>query len=553
MEALSVSFTIQDMLALSSLEDALLIGGKNGLYKKITNIMVMEAPDVEKWLTPGQVLLSSFYSLQHETPINLEKFIAKLVHYKTSCLIIKKDRFIEEIPEGIIEACERYDLPLIQIPGNTPYSTIISEVMQILFNEKVKLLDYYHEIHHKFTRIALEQPTLSDIVCVLEELIHCPVSLLDYNKTCIFSTQERYTELNVVSSIPIIKKSYMNYSYNRQSVSTAADPKQISTQLIVEIPNIGNDFHYLAISEADKKLHKFDFMAIENAVSFFQMELIKKFAISEVQQNFRNDIIDDLLANKFSSKEDMYEAAEVLKLYPNKKYRIVVIQFVQPSEKSFNDVKESTIDKQQNKRFIKLCQQYWQDFVYRIRSNRIILIMNADHQTDEEFKQNFQKDFLLILKKMESKPYIYRIGISHETTIDDFQTQALHSLKIIQHAGRFKTTSFIMNYEDLGFYRVLSEITDASKLKELLPYKLLLLYKKEPELVETLRAYLDCNKNLTKSAEVLFVHPKTMRYRINKIVDFCDINLDDPEELLSYNIGLRVLPTMISQNEHDDL
>lgn len=554
MEVQLMAFTVKDMLALSILDEATLVSGKNGLNNTISNIMVMEAPDVEKWLTPGQVLLSSFYGLQNETQDNLIKFIAKLAEHQTSGLIIKKDRFIDKIPSDIIDACEKYNLPLIQISGQTPYSTIILEVMQILFNEKVRLLDYYHDIHYKFSSIALEQPNLSDIALVLEELIHCPITLLNYNKKCIFSTQDAYANFTVLDSMPVKKESYMNYSYIRQSVSVTSEKQQLFTQLVVKIPNIGNDFHYLVINEVEKNLNDLDFMAIENAVSFFQMELIKKFAISEVQQNFRNDIIDDLMSNKFSTKENMYEAAEVLNLLPNRKYRVVVVQFINSLEKPWINTKEpSVIDKQQTKRFIKMCQNYWNDLVYRIRSNRIILIMNTNHESDEEFKQNFQKDFLSILEKMESRPNIYRVGISNETTIDEFNTYSVQSLKIIQQAGNFKSSSFIMNYQDLGFYRFLSEITDSSKLKELIPSNLLLLYQKEPELVATLRAYLDHNKNLTKSAEVLFIHPKTMRYRINKITAFCEIDLDDSEEMLSYNIGLRVLPTLISQKEHDSL
>lgn len=543
-------FTIQDMLDVPSMINAKLISGRKGLDKEISNIMVMEAPDIEKWLTPGQVLLSSFYSLQHETTENLTNFIEKLAAYQTSALIIKKDRFIEKIPEGVLEACNQYNLPLIQISESTPYSTIILEVMQILFNEKVRLLDYYHDIHHKFTKLALEQPSLSDIAYMLEELIHCPISLLNYNKECILATKKNCTNFTVINSIPVKKESYMNYAYNRQSVRFFSEPDKVFTQLIVQIPNIGNDFHYLVINELEKNLNDLDIMAIENAVSFFQMELIKKFAISEVQQNFRNDIIDDLMTNKFSSKESMYESASVLNLHPNKKYRIVVTQLIHSIEKPTLNIEETAIDKQQDKRFIKLCQTYWQDLVYRIRSNRIIFIMNANDQTDEEFKQEFENNFLSILNTMEIKPLVYRVGISDEATIDEFHSFSLQALKIIQQVGQFKAASFIMNYQDLGFYRFLSEITDSSKLKELIPSKLLMLYQKEPELVETLHAYLDHNKNLTKSAEVLYVHPKTMRYRINKITDFCELDMDNPEEVLSYNIGLRVLPILISQKEN---
>lgn len=44
-----------------------------------------------------------------------------------------------------------------------------------------------------------------------------------------------------------------------------------------------------------------------------------------------------------------------------------------------------------------------------------------------------------------------------------------------------------------------------------------------------------------QAAKELFIHPKTMSYRLKKINELTKIHLDNPEELLRITIGLRVL------------
>lgn len=543
--------TIKQMLEVPSLAEATLLSGKQGINQNISNIMVMEAPDVEHWLAPGQVILSSLFSLQDATDKVLGDFIKELSIYKASGLIIKKNRFVEYIPEKIIDACNENGLPLIQISGHIKYNDIILDVMHILFNEKAGLLDYYHNIHHQFTKIALEQPTLLDIAQVLKQLIHNPITLLDFKKNPILGTDKVYLNVVIHDSIPLKRESYMNYSYNRRSVSIMTDREHFFTQLIVKISNIGNDFYYLVINEVSSPLGVVDFLAIENAVSFLQMELIKQFAISEVRQNYRNDIIDDLFSDKFTTKERLYEAAESLDLSADRSYRVVVLQIIPAKKRDNFDVRDKTISKQYSTRLVKKLQLYWSDLVYRIRSNRIILILNADSIGEKEFKSNIKYAIQSFLKEIEPFSNIYRVGISDNSSLEELSRYSLQALKIVQYASFFKKSSFIFYQQDLGFYQYLSKLSHPEKISELIPEKLDFLQKNSPELVETLRVFLDHNQNLTKCADVLYLHPKTVRYRINKIQKLTDINFSDPDELLYYNIGMRIVQVLESQPIED--
>lgn len=59
--------------------------------------------------------------------------------------------------------------------------------------------------------------------------------------------------------------------------------------------------------------------------------------------------------------------------------------------------------------------------------------------------------------------------------------------------------------------------------------------------IQTLRAYLDNQLNATKTANDLFIHRSTFLYRLDKIKEVLQSNLDDPEEIFYLNYSLRVL------------
>jgi len=53
------------------------------------------------------------------------------------------------------------------------------------------------------------------------------------------------------------------------------------------------------------------------------------------------------------------------------------------------------------------------------------------------------------------------------------------------------------------------------------------LYEEHPELFKTLSVYLRTNRSFIRTAEELFLHPKTVKYRIQKITGSLNLNLEN--------------------------
>jgi sugar diacid utilization regulator len=57
----------------------------------------------------------------------------------------------------------------------------------------------------------------------------------------------------------------------------------------------------------------------------------------------------------------------------------------------------------------------------------------------------------------------------------------------------------------------------------------------------TLRAYLDCFGDVPRASERISVHPNTFRYRMRRLVELFELDLDDPDERMVLELQLRLL------------
>ena len=61
------------------------------------------------------------------------------------------------------------------------------------------------------------------------------------------------------------------------------------------------------------------------------------------------------------------------------------------------------------------------------------------------------------------------------------------------------------------------------------------------ELCATLQVYLEQTKSLVHTAEILFIHRNTVRYRINKCMELLGSDLEDGNEIFAFILSLRML------------
>lgn len=159
-------------------------------------------------------------------------------------------------------------------------------------------------------------------------------------------------------------------------------------------------------------------------------------------------------------------------------------------------------------------------------------------------EKHFSQSFLSIVQDIFSN-YEIRIGVSTRyTDILDVknafqQMQAIQS--VYQKLNLEKPLTF---YEDILLYHFMEL---ASKEHDLNKFCLPILKKIEEYdnvngtlLKESLEAYLESGRNIQKAAERLYMHKNTLYYRLKRIEDFFNLDLNDENLCFNLQFSLRM-------------
>lgn len=121
-----------------------------------------------------------------------------------------------------------------------------------------------------------------------------------------------------------------------------------------------------------------------------------------------------------------------------------------------------------------------------------------------------------------------------------------------QESCRAAKTAFAQNrssllfFDQMGMFRLLTGIQDVQELRtyyqSILQPVIAYDTANHTDLLSTLLCYLDHKQQLPETAEALFIHKNTLKYRLNKLEALLEADFSDPafiaEVMLAYSIGI---------------
>lgn len=94
-----MGFTVQDMLDMKLFQKANLLWGKGGIGQEIRGVTIIESPDIVRFISGGEVLLTGLNAFQNCSPEEFRSYIAELAKKKVSALVIKQGRTVDFMEE----------------------------------------------------------------------------------------------------------------------------------------------------------------------------------------------------------------------------------------------------------------------------------------------------------------------------------------------------------------------------------------------------------------------------------------------------------------------
>ena len=138
----------------------------------------MEVPDIEAYVHPGEVLLTTLYPLRDDLA-GVADLVRRLHAATLSALVVRLGRYVDHIPAAAVDAADELGFPIIVVDTHIAFNDVISAVLAIV------LADYGPEpgraetIRERLTAVALTGGGLAEIARTLAGALDRHVAVVD--------------------------------------------------------------------------------------------------------------------------------------------------------------------------------------------------------------------------------------------------------------------------------------------------------------------------------------------------------------------------------------
>ena len=177
---------------------------------------------------------------------------------------------------------------------------------------------------------------------------------------------------------------------------------------------------------------------------------------------------------------------------------------------------------------------------YLEKQNRITFLYNFSRKEGPITAAAAWESVEAVRKTQGIPEFHYQISISSSSERENIPKLNQESLDIQKILHLFYQQDTALAYEDLGIYKLFLSTGNLEHPELFIPPKLLNFRKEYPELMDTLSCFLETNQSFSSTAAAMYLHPKTIRYRINKIIQILGFDFSDPEQVLQAQIASRM-------------
>lgn len=172
-----MSFTISKLLKLPEFSGCTIVAGQNGTNRVIQCVDTMEIPNLETWIQPGELLLTTGYSL-----IGYPKQLMLLL--KTMCKnasagLAIKTRFIGPLPQEVLDYAEENNFPIIQVPDAVPFIPLITAIGNCIADEQNAALALSLNMSKQLSAVQNSDNFFQDVARILNHYFKRPVIIAD--------------------------------------------------------------------------------------------------------------------------------------------------------------------------------------------------------------------------------------------------------------------------------------------------------------------------------------------------------------------------------------
>lgn len=545
-----MKYTVKDLLESKQFPEMKLISGESELDREIKGARILEVPNMELFLSGGEILLTSLRAYENVEYQEFLEHLEGISKKHISAFVVREDQKTElqrSYLTILLEYAKSHQIPVIEIPKTMHYWGIIKHVLTCIYDMETAKLTYFKTTHDSLgggstTYLVERKDSVEKFFDLVYPMLENPITLYDEEYVCLYSNDKEPAEF-------VMKEDAEKFVPNIITKCQYWHQKREQSEYIHKIDVFGHRPFYLVLTERNKKVQTLDFIALENIIVELRHIIMGSVMEENIARQYHKDLEYRLLNGSLSDLEKE-EAAKILKIEKTDELRVVIFRVIPKNDEGkFTDKQRRGLDIAE--------KMFWhrlpKDCVMRNTNQIIYIYKRKDQESKQEFRKKIealQKDVQKHLDQKNAEiDFVVGIGksvVGYQDIKESFEDskQALDYINVIRKIIGDSNRS-VVDCSKLGFFHIFAEMKDKNKLWSYIPESLQMLYdydkKRDKELINTLECFMNNNQSYKKTSSEMFVHYRTVTYRMKKIVEISGMNFDNVTEMLAVRNGLIIL------------
>lgn len=526
----------RDLLGIPHLAGSKVLAGHLGLDTAVIRVNVMEVPDVIDWVMPGEFLISTGYPFR-DNPSAFAELIPQLVEKGVAALGIKTKRFLDEIPPRVLDVAEQYQFPIIELPPGTVFSEVVREVMERVLVHEAAQLGLLQRRFQYFSELLLEGKGLEDLLGHVEEELANPVLLLSsVGKLHVSRSTEQLTLEMGLKKHLTLEQLQKNSKLGIQHFVIGDREIKMTVTKIKEQYGIES---FLLLLEWHQELTPIDTLTLERLGVLIHLEMMNMNARREVEAKYIDQFLQDWLIGRIGTRRDLDLRAEACgcPIDHNGYFRVVLVRWL-----------AAVPDAVQLKRIVQQLRQqeslHSRDLLYAILNDRLVVLFNSEVSLQEkELRRRLRASLQEIHSQLSPFTFSFCPGkiVNSAEDVNESYLQASNICTISHICGMEQEW---ITYDDLGIYKILYLLPQGRELAKFREEWIAPLeahdWKHQSSLIYTLFMYFDQHENVRKTAQKLYTHHNTVIYRLERVKELLNVDLQHADDRLQLQIALKL-------------
>jgi DNA-binding PucR family transcriptional regulator len=270
---------------------------------------------------------------------------------------------------------------------------------------------------------------------------------------------------------------------------------------------------------------------------------------NRIEQGTMDNFMKDIIFGDVIFSEEIYNRAAFYGYNSQKRYYSLVIQINNFIVSTYNNKLSYDENITQTKQEIEqivldIFENSKLKVIKTVQSDSIIVMVPI---LGNEYKNSSKVFAQTIIKRVKEYSSNLEVKIGIGRAVDGLKNfknsvfQAIKALKVLAISGK---EANLCHYNDIGLYRLLFQIDSYEEMEDIYKSTLgkLIGYdnKNGTNLLETLEVYIESGGKLEKTAEILFIHRNTLKYRAQRIEEIMDCDLRNEEEIFNIQIAIKI-------------